>query len=414
MKDRKVLVEKYSQLIIEVGVNIQKDQYLMITAPIQTAEFARALTKHAYEVGARKVFVDYVDEQLNKINYVHAPEAAFLEYPSWVAQGKEELASKNCAFISISASNPDLLKEVNPKRIATAQKTASKALEAYRRYTQNGDVAWCVASIPTVEWARKVFPNAASDDDAVDQLWDKIFIATRIYEEDPVAAWKAHTDNLAVRTKYLTEKKIKKLHYVAPGTDLEVELPEKHIWVGGGGNNKQGTYYVANMPTEEAFTMPYKYGVNGKLASTKPLSYGGNLINNFVLHFEKGKIVDFTAEEGYETLKELINTDEGSHYLGEVAIVPDDSPVSNTNTIFYNTLFDENASCHFAIGSAYPDNIEGGTKMTKEELESIGVNTSLTHVDFMVGSIELDVEAETESGEKFYILKKGNWGFEVC
>lgn len=406
-------MEKYAKLIVEVGVNIQKDQYLMITSPIQTAAFARALTKCAYERGAKKVYVDYIDEELTKVNYLYAPDEAFLEYPSWMAQGKTELAEKNCAFISIAASNPDLLKDVNPKRIATMQKTASMALEAFRRYTQNGDVAWCVASIPTKEWSKKVFPEAKSDEEAMAMLWDKIFIATRIYEEDPVAAWKTHTDNLAKRTAYLTEKKIKTLHYTAPGTDLTVTLPEGHIWVGGGGNNKVGTYYVANMPTEEAFTMPYKYGVEGKLSSTKPLSYGGNLIDNFTLHFEKGRIVDFSAEQGYETLKELIGTDEGSHYLGEVAIVPFDSPVSNTNVIFYNTLFDENASCHFAIGSAYPDNIEGGTQMSKEELEKVGANTSLTHVDFMVGSNQLDVEATTESGEHFYILKAGNWGFEL-
>ncbi|MGL5675511.1 MAG: aminopeptidase [Cellulosilyticaceae bacterium] len=406
-------IEKYARLIVEVGANIQKDQYLMITAPIQTAFFARALTKCAYERGAKKVFVDYVDEELSKVNYLYAPDEAFLEYPSWMAQGKKELAEKNCAFISIAASNPDLLKEVDPKRIATMQKTASMALEAFRRYTQNGDVAWCVASIPTKEWSVKVFPDAANEEEAMEKLWDKIFIATRIYEEDPVAAWKEHTESLASRTQYLTAKKITKLHYTAPGTDLQVVLPKGHIWVGGGGNNKVGTYYVANMPTEEAFTMPYKYGVEGKLASTKPLSYGGNLIDNFTLYFEKGRIVDFTAEEGYETLKELIGTDEGSHYLGEVAIVPYDSPVSNTKVIFYNTLFDENASCHFAIGSAYPDNIEGGTTMSKEELEKVGANTSLTHVDFMVGSKELNVLAETEDGEQFYILKDGDWAFTI-
>lgn len=406
-------VEKYARLIVEVGVNIQKDQYLMITSPIQAAYFARELTKYAYERGAKKVFVDYVDEELAKITYEKAPDEAFLEYPQWQAEGKRALAEKNCAFISISASNPDLLKEVNPKRIATMQKTASIALEPFRRYIQNGDVAWCVASIPTEEWSMKVFPEAKNAQEAIEKLWDKIFIATRIYEEDPVAAWKAHTDNLGVRTKYLTDKKITKLHYTAPGTDLKVELPKGHIWVGGGGHNQVGTYYVANMPTEEAFTMPSKYGVEGKLTSTKPLSHGGNLINNFTLFFEKGRIVDFTAEEGYETLKELIETDEGSHYLGEVAIVPFDSPVSNTNVIFYNTLFDENASCHFAIGSAYPDNIEGGTKMTKEALEKVGANTSLTHVDFMVGSNELDVLATTENGEQFHILKNGDWAFEV-
>lgn len=403
-------IKKYAKLVVEVGVNIQKDQYLMITSPLTTADFARELTKAAYAVGAKKVFVDYVDEELSKITYMNAPEEAFEEYPQWMADGKENLASKNCAFISISASNPDLLKEVEPKRIATAQKAAGQALEPFRRYIQNGDVAWCVVSVPTLGWSQKVFPELEAEE-AINKLWDKIFIATRIYEVDPVEAWRAHTTKLAEICTGLNNRKIKSLHFMAPGTDLQVELPKGHIWVGGGGHNKAGTYYVANMPTEEVFTMPYKYGVNGKLASTKPLCYGGNLINNFVLHFEKGKIVDFSAEEGYETLEQLIGTDEGSHYLGEVAIVPYDSPVSNTQTIFYNTLFDENASCHFAIGSAYPDNIEGGTEMNKEALEKVGANTSLTHVDFMIGSPQLDIEATTENGEVFYILKAGEWAF---
>lgn len=404
-------LSNYAKLIVEVGVNIQKGQYLMITSPIQTAYFARELTKCAYEAGAKKVYVDYVDEELSKVTYMHAPDEAFLEYPEWVAEGKRKLAANNCAFISISASNPDLLKNVNPSRIATMQKTAGIALEGFRNYVQNGDVAWCVASIPTAEWALKVFPEAKNSEEAMEKLWDKIYIATRIYEEDPVAAWKAHTQNLEEKTKFLTSKKITKLHYVSKGTDLHVELPKGHIWQGGGSSNKVGTYYVANMPTEEVFTMPYKYGINGKLASTKPLSYGGNLIEDFVLYFEKGRIVDFSAKTGYETLKSLIETDEGSHYLGEVAIVPDDSPVSNTNTIFYNTLFDENASCHFAIGSAYPDTIEKGTQMNKEELEAVGANTSLTHVDFMVGDTNLTIEAETEEGEHFTILREGNWAF---
>ncbi len=406
-------IDKYAKLIVEVGANIQKDQYLMITSPIETAYFARALTQYAYERGARKVFVDYVDEQLARIMYEKAPEEAFLEYPEWQAEGKRKLAEKNCAFITISASNPDNLKGADARRIATMQKTAGMALEGFRRYIQNGEVAWCIASIPTVGWSKKVFPEAQTDEEAVEKLWDKIFVATRIYEEDPVAAWQTHTDNLEARSKYLTDKRITSLHYIAPGTDLTVQLPKGHIWVGGGGDNKVGTYYVANMPTEEVFTMPHKYGVEGVLASTKPLSHGGNVIDNFTLHFEKGRIVDFTAETGYDTLKQLIETDEGSHYLGEVAIVPFDSPVANTNTIFFNTLFDENASCHFAIGSAYPDTIEAGTTMTKEQLEAVGANTSLTHVDFMVGSNKLDVIATTETGETLQVLKNGDWGFEV-
>lgn len=404
-------LKKYAKLVVEVGANIQKGQVLFVSSPIQTAYFARELTKCAYAVGAKKVYVDYVDEELSKITYNEAPEEAFLEYPQWVADGKEELAKKNAAFITISASNPDLLKDTDPKRIATYQKTAGKALEPFRNYIQNGDVAWCIVSIPTIEWSKKVFPDTQTEEEAMNKLWDKIFIATRIYEQDPVAAWKKHTDNLTEKTSFLTHKKIKSLHYTSEGTDLTVELPKGHIWQGGGSYNKVGTYYVANMPTEEVFTMPYKYGIEGKLASTKPLSYGGNLIDNFTLEFKEGKIVDFSAEIGYEILKQLIETDEGSHYLGEVAIVPHHSPVSNTKTIFFNTLFDENASCHFAIGSAYPDTIEGGTGMTKEELEKVGANTSLTHVDFMVGGPTLTIEATTDLGESFYILKAGEWAF---
>lgn len=404
-------IKKYAELVIKVGVNLQKGQKLMISAPLQAAEFARELTECAYEAGAKRVYVDYADEELSKIMYEKAPEEGLKEFPQWLADGKEKLAAENTAFISISASNPDLLKTIEAKRIASYQKVAGTAMEPFKRYIQNGDVSWCVVSIPTLEWSQKVFPEAKNEEEAMEKLWDKIFIATRIYEEDPVAAWKSHTDHLAEKTNYLNEKKITSLHYISEATDLTVELPKGHIWQGGGSYNKVGTYYVANMPTEEVFTMPYKYGVNGKLASTKPLSYGGNLIEDFVLYFKDGKIVDFTADKGYDTLKALIETDEGAQYLGEVAIVPHHSPVSNTNTIFYNTLFDENASCHFAIGSAYPDTIEGGTELDKKGLEKVGANTSITHVDFMVGGPGLDIEAITETGEKFYILQKGEWAF---
>jgi aminopeptidase len=402
-------VYEYAKLVVEVGVNIQKGQKLYITSPIETADFARALTQAAYKVGAYKVHVNYVDEKINKITYEQAPKEALEEYPKWLVDGKEILASENAAFITISAQDPDLLKDVDPKRIGSYHKAAGKALENFRRYIQNGDVSWCVVSIPTASWSKKVFPEAKEAEEAISLLWDKIFIATRIYEENPIKAWKEHTKNLEEKTKFLNEQKITKLHYQSEKTDLVVELPKGHIWQGGGSYNKVGTYYVANMPTEEVFTMPYKYGVNGKLASTKPLNYGGNLIDNFVLYFEKGKVVDYSAEMGYESLKELLETDEGSKYLGEVAIVPHHSPVSNTGIIFFNTLFDENASCHFALGSAYPDTIEGGVKMSKEELEEVGANTSLNHEDFMVGGEGLTIEATREDGTTFCLLRKGDW-----
>ncbi len=403
-------LKKYAKLVVEVGVNIQKDQLLLIRTPLEGANFAREMVKCAYEAGAKRVFVDYSDEQITKLTYTHATEETLSEYPAWMAAEMNELAESNAAFITISAGDPDLLKDIPTSKISAMQKSSGKALETFRKYIGNSDVCWCVVSMPTPAWSQKVFPDK-SKEEAESLLWDRIFAATRIHEVDPVAAWKAHTDCLAAKCAYLNNKKIKTLHYTAPGTDLTVELAKNHIWQGGGEESTKGTYFVANMPTEEVFTMPYKYGVNGVLASTKPLIFGGNMIDEFTLTFKDGKIVDYKAKVGEEMLKELIETDEGSHYLGEVAIVPHSSPVSATNTVFFNTLFDENASCHFAIGSAYTTNIVGGAQMTKEELEKAGANTSITHNDFMVGSNQLTIEATTESGETFTVLKNGEWAF---
>lgn len=403
-------LEKYAELAIKVGVNMQKGQTLVINAPLPSYEFVRAAAKAAYKAGAKNVHVEWNDEEVTRIKYLNAPEEAFKEYPMWKAKGYEEMAKEGAAFLSISASNPDLLKGVDPERIATANKTASKALEGYRSHTMSDKVCWCVISVPTKEWAKKVFPDL-NEEESVQKLWESIFKAVRVDNTDPVNAWREHTDNLAKKVNFLNEKRFKKLHYWSSVTDLTIELPEKHIWAGGGGTSENGTYFVANMPTEEVFTMPKRDGVNGVVKSTKPLNYGGNLIENFTLKFENGKIVDFSAETGYETLKKLIETDEGSHYLGEVALVPCDSPISNTNIIFYNTLFDENASCHLAIGKAYPTNLEGGASMSKEELTKNGANTSLVHVDFMIGSSDLNIDGETYDGKAEPIFRNGNWAF---
>lgn len=404
-------LRNYAKLVVEVGVNIQKDQYLVIRTPIEGAYFAKELVRCAYEAGAKRVFVDYNDEAITKLTYTYATAETLSEYPSWLAKQNIELAEKNAAFISISAGDPDLLKDIEPSKISAAQRAAGEALAVYRRAISNSEVCWCVVSIPTTAWSKKLFPNVEGEE-ANMLLWEKIFEATRMNEEDPVIAWKNHVAELSKRCDYLNSKKIKTLYYKAPGTDLTVELPKGHKWEGGGEHSQKGTYFVANMPTEEIFTMPHKYGVNGTLSSTKPLVYGGNLIEDFSFTFKDGKIIDYKARIGEEVLGELIATDEGSHYLGEVAIVPNSSPVSASNTIFFNTLFDENASCHFAIGSCYPTNIEGGTKMDDDELEAVGGNTSMTHEDFMVGGPELTIEAITESGERFYILEKGEWAFE--
>lgn len=402
-------LDKYARLCVEVGINIQKNQPLVINAPVEGAEFVRLVAKHAYELGAKQVHVNWNDEVLTRLRYENAPMEVFENFPKWYADGLEEFAEDGAGFLSIYSQDPELLKGIDPKKIAAYNKSSSMALKEFRKYTMNDINAWCVVSIPTKGWAKRVFPEL-SDEEAMEKLWDAIFKATRMDLDDPVKAWQKHLDNLAKKVEYLNEMKFKKLYYKSSnGTDLEVELPEGHIWAGGGGKNSKGVYFVANMPTEEVFTMPLKTGVNGVVYSTKPLHYGGNLINDFKLTFKDGRVVDFEAKEGYEVLKDLLGLDEGAKYLGEVALVPYDSPISKSNIIFLNTLFDENASCHFALGKAYPTNIEGGENMTDEELEKAGVNDSLTHVDFMVGSEDLSILGETHDGKRVQIFENGNW-----
>lgn len=411
MDNFNALLDKYANLCVKVGINIQKDQPLVITAPVEGAEFVRLLAKHAYEAGAKEVHVNWNDDELTRMKFEYAPMEVFENFPKWYADGMEDYAEKGAGFISISARDPYLLKGIDSKKIAANNKASSIGLKKFREYTMNDLNSWCVISIATKKWAKRVFPDV-SDEEAVEKLWDAIFKALRVYEEDPVEAWKKHLKNIEDKVNFLNEKNFKKLYYKSSnGTDLEVELPEGHIWAGGGGKNSKGVYFVANMPTEEVFTLPHKYGVNGVVYSSKPLNYGGNLINNFSLTFKDGKVVDFTAEEGYDVLKDLLDLDEGAKRLGEVALVPHDSPISNSNIIFYNTLFDENASCHFALGKAYPTNLKGGPDMKEEELDKAGVNDSLTHVDFMVGTEDLSIIGETRDGEKVQVFENGNWAF---
>ncbi|MCH1626978.1 aminopeptidase [Fredinandcohnia quinoae] len=404
------MLEKYADLAVRVGVNIQKGQNLNINAPISTVDYVRKVVKKAYEAGARNVYVEWNDDEVTRTRYDLAPDEAFTDYPMWKAKGMEELAEGGAAFLSIVSSNPDLLKGVDPERIAKANKSAGMAMDKFRSYSMSDKVSWSVIAVPSISWAEKVFPNLSSEEQ-VDKLWEAIFQATRVNTDDPVLAWKEHNATLHTKVDYLNGKKYKKLHYKAPGTDLVVELPEGHMWIGGGSVNEQNNPFVANMPTEEVFTLPLKEGVNGYVSSTKPLNYGGSLIENFTLTFEKGRIVRVKAESGEETLKRLVDTDEGSHYLGEVALVPHNSPISQSNIIFYNTLFDENASNHFALGNAYAFCIEGGKTMSKEELAEKGANSSITHVDFMVGSAEMDIDGITTDGKVEPVFRNGNWAF---
>ncbi|MFC0270789.1 aminopeptidase [Metabacillus herbersteinensis] len=401
-------LEKYADLAVRVGVNIQQGQNLVVNAATSSAEFVRLVVKKAYEAGARNVYVEWHDDVVTRTRFELASEESLSDFPEWKARGLETLAETDAAFMSVISSDPDLLRGIDPTRMAASSKASGTALTKYRNYLQADKASWTVIAAASKEWAEKVFPEVAAEQQ-VNALWEAIFKATRVDQENPVAAWEQHDKSLHSKVEYLNDKKYKKLHYIAPGTDLTVELPETHLWVGAGSENEKGNFFMANMPTEEVFTVPSRNGVNGVVASTKPLSYAGNLIDNFSLTFKDGRIVDMKAEAGEEVLKQLIDTDEGSHFLGEMALVAHDSPISQSGVLFYNTLFDENASNHFAIGNGYAFCVEGGKKMSREELETVGVNSSITHVDFMIGSADMDIDGITEDGKSEPIFRKGTW-----
>lgn len=405
------LLRKYARLLVKTGLNIQKDQILVISAPIETAYFTHILAEEAYKEGAEDVAINWKDEKFSKIRFLHAPERVFEEFPQWRKDYYDYYANKGAAFLNISASDPEIMKDVDGERLAKASKTAGIALKKHQERMMANENAWCVASIPTEAWAKKVFPEL-SEEKAVEKLWEAILKTVRVDKEDPVKAWEEHLNNLKHSMKFLNDYNFKSLHYKNNlGTDLQIELPEGHRWLGASEHTTGGVEFIANMPTEEVFTLPKKDGVNGKVVSSKPLNYHGNLIEDFTLIFKDGKIVDFEAKKGYETLKHLIETDEGSHYLGEVALVPYHSPISQSNILFYNTLFDENASCHLAIGKAYPVCIEGSEEMSPEELEKAGVNDSLVHEDFMVGTEDLEIIGITQEGKEVQIFKNGDFAY---
>ncbi|RED61748.1 aminopeptidase [Cohnella lupini] len=410
MKSFQQRIEQYAALAVEVGVNVQPGQTLCIITTISTAPFVREVVKHAYKIGAKYVHVDWSDENIVRTRAELASEEGLAHYPDWHAKGRVEMADAGAAFLWVVAENPDLLKGIDAARIASISKAQQTALQPFRQYTLNNKVAWSIVAVPSPEWANKVFPDLEADT-RVDALWEAIFSATRVNDEDPVGSWRSHAESLSSKASWLNERKFKELRYRAPGTDLTIGLPEGAIWTNAGKRNESGNPFIPNMPTEEVFTSPHREKVNGTVSSSKPLSYNGNLIDNFSITFKDGRIVDFQAEKAYDALKQLIETDDGSHYLGEIALVPHRSPISNTDLIFYNTLFDENAACHLAIGFAFPFCLEGGLEMSKEQLKEKGLNDSLTHVDFMIGREELEVDGITEDGRAEAIFRNGNWAF---
>jgi len=404
---------KYAELIVKVGLNIQPGQRLYILAYVlEAAPLVRKVMESAYRNGSKLVSVLWLDEQLEKIRYQSAPPDSFEEFETWMTDGLLQSVERGDAFLQIGGRNPELLKDQDPELIAIANRTIAKHFRPIRDHQGKNSMQWTVVVPPTPGWAVKVFP-LDSPKDAEEQLWDAVFKVCRLDEPDPALFWKHQVIHLEKRAKTLTEKQYTEIIFKGPGTNLSIGLPDGHIWEGGSSKTPSDISFVANLPTEEVFTLPHKNKIEGTVTSTKPLSYQGNLIENFNLTFSEGKVVDFSAEKGEETLSNLLETDQNSKSLGEVALVPHQTPISQIGFIFLNTLYDENASNHLALGSGYRDTLKGGLKMSEEEFAQAGGNNSLIHVDFMFGSGEMDVDGVMADGTNEPVMRAGEWAFDL-
>ncbi len=405
--DEKLL--EYARLLVRVGLNVQKGQRLVISSPVECAYFARMCAKEAYEAGCREVVMNWHDDAMARLKYLYADDEIFDQVPLWRRHFFNDYALEGAAYLAISASDPENFKGVDSQRIIRAQRASGKALKDFDRLQMCSGFPWCIASIPIPSWAKTVFPGEG-EAEAMEKLWEAIFKAVRISGDGKaVERWQEHLSTLHARLEKMNALRFKSLHYTnSLGTDLTVELPEGHIWEAGNDVTLSGQTYIANIPTEELFTSPLRTGVNGVVYSSMPLVNDGAIVDGFHFVVKDGKIVECHAEKGEEELKAAISVDEGASYFGEVALVPYDSPISNQKILFYNTLFDENAACHIAFGEAYPC-LEGGQKMTKEELKARGLNDSITHVDFMIGTADLSIVGTTHDGREVPVFVNGNF-----
>jgi aminopeptidase len=401
-------LQTYADLVIRVGLNLQKGQTLWLSSSVEEPELTRRVVEAAYKAGAYYVNVMWVDDAVNLARFKYAPADSFAHVPTWLKQAYNVEMKKGDALLSIRSSDPELLKGQDPEKIATVEKTSRSEFKPRMKKVLSSEVNWCVVNIPSKGWAARVFPKDKPEK-AVSKLWSAIFAAVRADKPGSVKLWQKHLVKLEQRRAYLDEKQYSALHYIAPGTDLTIGLVDNHMWMGGTQDTQNGIPYVANLPTEEVFTMPHKDRVDGVVKSSKPLAYGGNIIDDFTLTFKEGKIVSAKAKRGEKTLANLLETDHGAKRLGEVALVPYSSPISQSGILFLSTLFDENAASHVALGSAYRFNVEGGTQMTDKQAAKAGVNTSLTHVDFMIGSNKMDIDGVSKDGQREAVMRKGEW-----
>lgn len=406
-------LKEYAKLLVEVGLNVQPGQTVLVRAPVGSEDLVYLCAEAAYDAGAREVAYEFSDGRLTRLAYLRADGAVFGEFADWKADKLNALAGQGAAFLTIVGDDPDMLRGVDPDRIARQQKVSGVKLAPYREATMNNRTSWCVAAVPTPAWARKVFP-ALGEREAVDALFAAILKAVRVSGDGgAVERFKAHCQRMRERCRRLNALDLASLHYTnSLGTDLVVELPENARWLGGVENTAKGVPFVANMPTEEIFTAPKRDGVHGKVVSSLPFSLSGNVIDAFGFTLQNGKITGIEAgsEAEEKLLLDAISLDEGAAYLGEVALVPYDSPIRAQEILFYNTLFDENAACHFAFGRAYPC-IEGGDTMTAEELSAHGINQSITHKDFMIGTKDMKITGKTRDGREVPIFIDGNFAF---
>jgi len=404
-------LKQYGELVVKQGVNLSKGDFLAIAAPVGAADLVEEITEAAYKVGARKVIVYWRHDKLSRLGYMYQSEEDLTTVPDYVVASRDYLLQNKGAFVSILSENPEIMKGIDAELIAKVGRANGKALARFRESTSTNKTRWCLVAYPNIEWAKQVFPQLEPQE-ALEKMWSHIRKTIRLDTLDPLAAWKEHENNLCRRSKILNEAKITKFHYKnSIGTDFTIGMPKGYLFTGAVEYSDLGVPFTANMPTEEVFSSPDRMTAEGTLVSAIPLIHSGKIVNNFSITFKNGRIVDYKAEEGYDVLKGIIDTDEGAKYLGEIALVGYNSPIQNLKTLFCNTLFDENASCHFAIGRGFPACFQGGLEMTKEELLAKGINDSLEHVDFMIGTADLSITATTEDGKEMVIFKDGDWTF---
>ena len=401
-------LERFAEVAVRVGLGVQPGQEVVLTAPLQAVPLVRLVTKHAYKAGASLVTTLYADDEATLARYEHAPDSAFDVAPAWLFDGMAAAFRGGAARMAISGENPALLAGQSPDRVGRANRARSAAYRPALELITDFAINWNIISAATPAWAALMFPGKQPHD-ALDALWNAIFAASRIDGQDPVAAWAAHNAALHARTASLNAKRYDSLHFRGPGTDLVVGLSDGHLWMGGAEPAKNGVVCNPNIPTEEVFTTPHFGKTEGYVRSTKPLSFSGTLIRDIEVRFEGGRIVDATASTGQDVLTKVIDTDEGARRLGEVALVPHSSPIAASGLLFYNTLFDENAASHVAIGQAYRTCLEGGTSAGEAELARRGANTSLIHIDWMIGSGEINVDGILPGGSSEPVMRLGEW-----